>query len=182
LAGGLAGALALTGGGLARAQDATPEAAEDLTNPMFLFVQLAEEGTWLPSVDDPEIYELSLGGISSQTVYFSDRPERVVGHLTTQEFVDIWDDGDDSFAKDPPNAVLSFVARGSDVPHNTVIEISDPMLNGGDLSYSAKILEGTLPATADGCTLFIDPFGRPLSPVSLAGMNRRDRRRDRRRR
>jgi hypothetical protein len=33
-------------------------------------------------------------------------------------------------------------------------------------------------ATATGpCALFIDPFGRPLSPVSAAGMHRRERRR-----
>jgi hypothetical protein len=34
--------------------------------------------------------------------------------------------------------------------------------------------------TVGAVTLFIDPLGRPLSPVSPAGMNRRGRRRDRR--
>jgi hypothetical protein len=30
-------------------------------------------------------------------------------------------------------------------------------------------------------TLFVDPFGRPLSPVSVCGVRRRERRRVRRR-
>src|SRR6266516_1391668 len=34
-------------------------------------------------------------------------------------------------------------------------------------------------ATTGPCALFIDPFGRPLSPVSAAGMHRRARRRRR---
>jgi hypothetical protein len=34
-----------------------------------------------------------------------------------------------------------------------------------------------VPAATGPCALFIDPFGRPLSPVSAAGMHRRARRR-----
>jgi len=37
------------------------------------------------------------------------------------------------------------------------------------------------PAHAGPVTLFIDPFGRPLSPISVYGMRRRERRRMRRR-
>jgi hypothetical protein len=125
---------------------------------------------------------LVLRNVAPSTLFFSDRPQRVVGHLSTEEFVETWGEGEDSFAEDPPNAVLSFLAKGETEPWNTVIEISDPLIAGSDLSYAAKVLEGSLPTAAAGCTLFIDPIGRPLSPVSLAGMNRRDRRRDRRRR
>jgi len=125
---------------------------------------------------------LVLRNVAPSTLFFSDRPQRIVGHLSTEEFVETWGEGEDSFAEDPPNAVLSFLAKGETEPWNTVIEISDPLIAGSDLSYAAKVLEGSLPTAAAGCTLFIDPIGRPLSPVSLAGMNRRDRRRDRRRR
>jgi hypothetical protein len=123
---------------------------------------------------------LILRNVAPSTLFFSDRPQRIVGHLSTQEFVETWGEGEDSFAEDPPNAVLSFIAKGEMEPWNTVIEISDPMVAGADLSYAAKVLEGSLPTSAEGCTLFIDPIGRPLSPVSLAGMNRRGRRRARR--
>jgi hypothetical protein len=49
---------------------------------------------------------LILEQLSPTTLMFSDRPERVTGHVT-EEFVDSWDQGDNSFASDPPNAVLS---------------------------------------------------------------------------
>jgi hypothetical protein len=118
--------------------------------------------------------------VTPSTLYFSDRPQRVVGHLETAEFVGFWGEGEDSFADDPPNAVLAFVGEGDDIPEDVVIELSDPRLNGADLSYTVTVLDGILPLRAGGCSLFIDPFGRPLSPVSAAGMHRRDRRRDRR--
>jgi hypothetical protein len=49
------------------------------------------------------------------------------------------------------------------------------------LRYSIQTLQGTPPAQAGPCVLFIDPLGRPLSPVSVAGVRRREMRRDRRR-
>ena len=58
--------------------------------------------------------------------------------------------------------------------------LKDPELQGNTLTYTVEMLEGSLPAKGELCSVFIDPFGRPLSPVSAAGMHRRDRRRDRR--
>ncbi|HWI01257.1 MAG TPA: hypothetical protein VNT27_13070 [Propionibacteriaceae bacterium] len=55
--------------------------------------------------------------------------------------------------------------------------LRDPVVSGSSLSYSIEVLNGTVPAESGAVTLFIDPLGRPLSPVSLTGMNRRDRRR-----
>jgi hypothetical protein len=71
--------------------------------------------------------------------------------------------------------------RGDDVPENAVVVIQEPSLNGGELTYAIETLDGTVPDRAGPVTLFIDPFGRPLSPVSVAGVRRRERRRDRRR-
>jgi hypothetical protein len=149
-----------------------PVNVNDLEEISALFVQTAHGAE---SIDG----RMVLRSVTPSTLYFSDRPQRVVGHLTTSEFVGFWDEGDDSFAIDPPNAVLAFVAQGDSVPEDVVIEISDPILKGSDLSYAATVLEGTLPEKADACTLFIDPVGMPLSPVSVAGMNRRARRRGR---
>ena len=124
---------------------------------------------------------LTLNDVSPSTLYFSDRPERVVGHMTTEQFVDQWNEGPNSFFEDPPNAVLSHVGTGEDLPSDAVVVLRDPVVSGSSLSYSIEILDGTVPADSGAVTLFIDPLGRPLSPVSLAGMNRRDRRRERRR-
>jgi len=124
---------------------------------------------------------LTLKEVTPSTLYFSDRPKRIVGHLTTVDFVDLWAEGDNNFEEDPPNAVLAFLEPGDEAPEDAVVVIQQPRLENGELSYSIRILEGTVPTQAGPVTLFIDPFGRPLSPVSVCGMRRRGRRRDRRR-
>src|SRR5947209_17476566 len=116
-------------------------------------------------------------GLAHSTLFFADRPQRVVGHLSSKKFVDQWGDGEDSFAEDPPNAVLSFLEDGDTVPEEVTMTISDPHLDGDTLTYTVDILDGMLPATSGPCSLFIDPVGRPLSPMSVAGVRRRQRRR-----
>ena len=116
-------------------------------------------------------------GLAHSTIFFSDRPQRVVGHLTARKFVEQWDEGEDSFADDPPNAVLSFLEDGDTVPEEVTMTISDPQLDGDTLTYTVDILDGMLPTRAGPCSLFIDPVGRPLSPMSVAGVRRRQRRR-----
>lgn len=124
---------------------------------------------------------MTLLGLTPHTIYFSDRPERIVGHLTTHRFLDWWSDGDDSFAVDPPNAVLAWGEPGTDAPEEAVVVISDPVITEDGLRYRIDTLQGTPPAQAGPCVLFIDPLGRPLSPVSVAGVRRREVRRERRR-
>ncbi|HEY7633771.1 MAG TPA: hypothetical protein VH817_23935 [Thermoleophilaceae bacterium] len=149
--------------------------AEQLETEESMFVQTAQ------GIDSAG-GTLTLQGVTPSTLYFSDRPQRVVGHMATADFVDLWAIGDNSFESDPPNAVLSFLEPGDDVPEDVVVVLKEPNLDGaGDLSYSIEVLEGTLPAHSGPVTLFIDPFGRPLSPVSVCGVRRRERRRTRRR-
>ena len=124
---------------------------------------------------------LTLHGVSPSTLYFSDRPERVVGHVATGAFVDDWAIGPNSFAEDPPNAVLSFIEPDAQSPSDVVVVLRDPQLAKADLGYAVEMLDGEMPANTGPCTLFIDPLGRPLSPVSIAGVRRRERRRERRR-
>jgi hypothetical protein len=149
--------------------------AEQLETEEAMFVQTAQG-------IDSDGKTLTLRGITPSTLYFSDRPQRVVGHMTTTDFVDLWAIGDNSFESDPPNAVLAFLEPGADVPEDVVVVLKQPTLDGaGELSYSIEVLEGTVPAKTGPVTLFIDPFGRPLSPVSVCGVRRRRRRRARRR-
>ncbi len=122
---------------------------------------------------------LTLKDVTPSTLYFSDRPKRIVGHMTTADFVDLWAEGDNSFEEDPPNAVLAFLEPGDEAPEDAVVVIQQPRLENGQLSYSIKTLDGTVPTQAGPVTLFIDPFGRPLSPVSICGVRRRERRRNR---
>jgi hypothetical protein len=124
---------------------------------------------------------VTLHDVTPSTLYFSDRPQRVVGHMTTDDFVELWGEGDNSFESDPPNAVLAFVEAGADVPSDAVVVLKKPTLENGQLSYAFDPLEGAVPAEGGAVTLFIDPFGRPMSPVSVCGVRRRERRRTRRR-
>jgi hypothetical protein len=122
---------------------------------------------------------LTLNGIAPTTLYFSDRPNRITGHITTEEFLDSWGEGDDSFASDPPNAVLSIFSE--EEVNDVVVVLQDPALVGDQMSYQVEILDGEIPAIGGASSLFIDMIGRPLTPVSVAGVRRRGRRRGRRR-
>ena len=124
---------------------------------------------------------ITLHGLTPSTLYFSDRPERVVGHMSTAQFVEMWAQGPNSFQEDPPNAVLSWVDEGQDVPGDAVVVLRDPVAGEDSITYTIQILDGSVPAEAGAVSLFIDPFGRPLSPVSVAGIRRRERRREFRR-
>jgi len=130
----------------------------------FLFVQNARGIAYADG-------KLTLEGVSPVTVMFSDRPERIAGHMATARFVPFWSQGKDSFLKDPPNATLSFLEDQSLV--DGVVELQGPVLSGDDLSYQVKILEGEIPVRAGLASLFIDIIGMPLTPLSVAGVRRR---------
>lgn len=145
---------------------ATPTPATEEAE--LLFVQGARSSHLADGV-------LTLGGVSNATIYFTDRPERLAGHLTTEEFVENWGAGDDSFAADPPNATLSILS--GEVPQEIVVTIKNPRLEGDDLIYDVDILEGAAAAEGGASSLFIDVIGRPLTPLSAAGVARRTTRR-----
>lgn len=136
-----------------------------------LFVQTAHDVSY-------DNGKLTLSEVGPSTLFFSDRPDRVTGHVTSREFVDAWDQGDNSFAAVPPNGVLSIFHP--DGVEDVVVELMNPALEGNQLTYEVIILEGEMPSAGGPTALFIDSIGRPLTPVSAAGMHRRDRRRDRR--
>jgi hypothetical protein len=122
--------------------------------------------------------ELRLEGINPTTLYFSDRPERIVGHMSNEEFVRMWTIGEDSFESNPPNAVLS-ILDAEDL-EEIVVVLTAPRLESKDLVYNVRVLEGSTSASGGATSLFIDVIGRPRSPHSVAGRHRRHRRRARR--
>lgn len=119
---------------------------------------------------------LTLKGISPLVTFFCDRPTRHAGHLTLAEFLQSWDYGKDSFTADPPNAVLSVL--DGDTADDVVIELLDkPRISGDELTYDIKIIDGTATQKNGPGSLFIDIIGRPLTPLSYAGVARRTTRR-----
>jgi hypothetical protein len=117
---------------------------------------------------------LTLKGVSPMTVFFSDRPVRIAGHFNTKdEFVPLWDEGKDSFLKDPPNATVSIYEKGRDQLQDVVVKLSKPRLKGEDLTYDIKVIEGKVPKRGGACSVFIDIIGLPFTPLSFAGVARR---------
>ena len=142
------------------------EEAQDTVD--YLFVQNSEGLTVKGD-------SLVLKGVSPTTIYFSDRPERIAGHLSTERFVNSWAKGKDSFKLNNPNAALS-VLNGDEMI-SLVVVLSNPVLKKDKLSYGIRILEGSLPDKSGPCSLFIDVIGVPRSPRSIGGIARRNVRR-----
>ena len=120
---------------------------------------------------------LTMKGASPTVLFFCDRPQRFAGHLTVAEFIESVGKGEDSFAADPPNAVVSIV-QGEEFADVVVTLAKKPAVDGDTLVFEGvKIVEGDVPTSAGPGSLFIDVIGRPMSPGSIAGVHRRHRRR-----
>jgi len=104
---------------------------------------------------------LRLVNVCQQTLYFSDRPVRVAGHLTMPAYLDEWraGEGPDNFSSDPPNATISVYESGNHENTLAVVKISHPVVDGKDLVYSYKLIEGTMPKAGGATALFIDWIG-----------------------
>jgi hypothetical protein len=126
----------------------TPNAGAQSSDPAYLFVQSAQNVQSTPGT-------LTLKGVSPTTVYFTDRPQRTAGHSRTADFVAHWAQGEDNFRADPPNATLSILGSGEEVIE-VVVTLSNPRLDGQNLTYDVKTLEGDLPNAGGAAALFID--------------------------
>jgi hypothetical protein len=136
----------------------------------FLFVQTAKSMTF-----DKSANKLTLEGVSSVTLFFSDRPERIAGNMKTTKFVPFWSTGKDSFLKDPPNADVS-ILEGDNL-RQIVVVLQTPELKSDALTYTVKVLQGEMPAKGADVSVFIDIIGMPMTPFSYAGVARRTYRR-----
>jgi hypothetical protein len=130
---------------------ATAQTKAPAKAPEFMFVQTAKDIAYKDGV-------LTLQDVSPMTVFFSDRPQRIVGHVRNDLFLKKWAEGSNSFKSDPPNAVLS-VFNEKTPPTSTVVVLNNPRLNGNNLTYDVRTLEGDLPTTGIMSTLFIDGSG-----------------------
>ena len=153
----LTGAAVLPGAaGLVRAtaQDATPApvgtpAGHTGGDPVFLFVQTFRAGAFrpnpgagTPAVDGASTpgggasYLLELEGHHGETVYFSDRPDRIFGEAPTEQFLAGLGFGPEN----PPNAAL--VAQTETGDEAVVLELLTPAYDAeaGTLTYGAEVL------------------------------------------
>jgi hypothetical protein len=129
-------------------------AVEDKPRPQLMFVQTAED----LKTDEKT---LRLVNVGQQTLYFSDRPARIAGHLQMPDYLKEWKagEGPDNFSADPPNATLSVYEPGQPDSTLAVVEISHPLVDGNDLVYRYRLIEGAMPKSGGATALFIDWIG-----------------------
>jgi hypothetical protein len=126
----------------------------------LLFVQHAQKVSLENSV-------LTLEGVGHDVLYFSDRPDRIVGRESLEKFIDDWDEGEESFATIPPNAIVTIVRGGESFDLAVVLE--DPTMVGDDsMTYRVEVLDGPDSGVGEDAAVFIDAFGinpgRPGKP------------------
>lgn len=119
--------------------------------------------------------KLVLTGVSPNSIVFADRPVRSAGHAMTTHLLEEWSPatGDDSFAKNPPNATVSGFSKDGASIKDAVVVLKTPKLEGDTLTFDVDVLEGDLTGADGPASIFIDIIGLPRTPVSFAGMARR---------
>lgn len=117
---------------------------------------------------------LTLRGIGANSIVFADRPVRAAGHAPTSVLLDEWNpDYPDSFHADPPNATVSAFGGSENEVWDAVVVLRNPRMQGADLLFDVDVLEGGLDGATGAAAVFIDIIGRPLTPLSFAGVARR---------
>jgi hypothetical protein len=101
---------------------------------------------------------LTMTDVSPNSIVFADRPFRAAGHVLTKHFLKEWDEGSDSFAKDPPNATISVLGAEGDTVEDAVVVLKSPKLDGDKLTFEVSVLEGGLSKATGPASLFIDWF------------------------
>ena len=189
LATGGAGLAAAALGSTASAQDATPGAPAaspeaETDHPSFLFVQSFGAGS-ISSGDNGHL-TLTADHLTGQTIFFSDRPERIVGTVPTEDFLgldrapsasstpgsgDATPEGGIGFTPaNPPNAALVFdSAAGSDEPSDVVVvELINPTYDRatGQATYEITVLADE---TAIDLTFESEPIAAAAAIRSFEG-------------
>jgi hypothetical protein len=124
-------------------------ASDDASKADFLFVQTADSMAFAADAN-----RLTLRDVGPSTLFFTDRPERIAGNMSTESFIPFWSEGTGELRQ-------------------VVVELRDPRMVEGNLEYTVKLIEGDMPVLADDVSLFIDVIGMPLTPLSYAGVRRR---------
>ena len=151
--------------GLARAADAISQPAAKPIGPSGLTQNDMVASLAVLNADGATLdgNTLTLTGVSPNTIVFADRPVHAAGHVLTSHFLREWDEGADSFAKNPPNATISVLSKEGDKVEDAVVELKSPKLDGDKLTFDVSVLEGGL-KTADGAAaLFIDRFAAHIN-------------------
>tara|TARA_R110002020_G_scaffold144025_5_gene316866 strand:- start:2404 stop:3087 length:684 start_codon:yes stop_codon:yes gene_type:complete len=107
--------------------------------------------------------------ISSITA-FTDRPERHAFSLTVGQLASVWEAGSDSFAKDPPNAVVEDSRARTGVTEVTGFSVAEGSvtIQLDRMAYKSLDEQDSLDGLVKDLTLFIDSDALKLTGASVA--------------
>jgi hypothetical protein len=123
--------------------DGTP-APSDTARVPFMFVQSLGAGSLAPKAGEEGTLILSADHLAGQTIFFSDRPERIVGMVPTERFFGAQGAGGLGFTPvDPPNAALVLAATGDHPTDVVILELIDPTFDvaSGTVTYEVRVLD-----------------------------------------
>jgi len=132
---------------------------DDSENQTYLFTLAGKSGTF-----DGNVLTLNDAPL---VVYFADRPVRKAGHLTLEQFANLWDSGENDFEKNPPSAQLSInddSGKNESGIAYAVLILEKPKVKGDSISFKVSFIDGNIPATFEKATVYIDSLGVQKSP------------------
>jgi hypothetical protein len=111
----------------------------------LLYVGLGKSGRMVPRGEGKDTYALTISEPGERITFFADRPVRMAGTLPLKDFVKLWEPGR-TFHSDPPNVALAFGDNG----HVLVAELSEPRIDGKDLSFQARLVSHCMGKKGEG--------------------------------
>jgi len=130
---------------------------------IYLILQHAQSGTI--SEINATFYKLELNKVLDKTIEFSERPDRIIKTISTEEFItQCWSlETPNNYQINPPNADLIIHDNKLNTQMDFIIEIFNPVYdkNENTLMYDFKLLSNStnladLPKEIGKTTLFID--------------------------
>lgn len=129
--------------------------------PSYLFVMHANKGEISKNKNAGYSLTMNLPDVD-QVIAFSDRPYRIVKYITGNALAKLWTKGKNSFATDPPNAVLT----AKDMKPQ-IVQLNSITVNGDKVIYGLQLTAPTnkLAHNLENITVTIDrAFERMVTP------------------
>jgi hypothetical protein len=127
----------------------TQAAVQQTQNNTVLFVQSAERARIAPVAKQPGQYTITLYGVKSRVLWFTDRPDHTAGTYPLTEFISDWTNpGPNSFELNHPNgAFMTTRVEGTDKgkDYAPIFSLANPTYNKHEnsITYQATLVAGS---------------------------------------
>jgi len=142
---------------------------KDGTPVHMLFVINVNKGTILKVGDAKRTLTFNQSDVTT-AMGFTDRPERYAFNMTTSMIASMWGEGENSFAADPPNAVVEDSRSRLGITEVTGFAIVDDLvtIQLDRMSYKSLDSGDSLDGDVEDLTLFIDSKAFKITGAGIA--------------